>query len=155
MLVDGRLVQLSVHQLPYDNLRVTVFLKAEVAAIGKAAFYRGAGKNIACDDLMHHDAAVAFRANGVNAVAKRVAALNLSPRGESGLHHLLRFQHLLNLCDPFCRTLHQIFLSTEQIAVVMPPVIVAIGTSPGDKIIGNMLADAKDKFGISYTLSTE
>ena len=136
MLVDRSLIQLSVHQLPDDNLRVTVFLKAEIAAV-----------HISCNDLMNHDAAMTFCDDRENAVAERIATLNLPPGGIAGLHHFLCVQYVLNLCNSFCRALHQIFLGADQIAVVMAPVIVAVEASPGDKIIGNMLADAKDKFG--------
>ena len=89
MLVDRSLIQLSVHQLPDDNLRVTVFLKAEIAAVGEAALYCGAGKHISCNDLMNHDAAMTFCDDRENAVAERIATLNLPPGGIAGLHHFL------------------------------------------------------------------
>ena len=89
MLVHRSLIQLPVHQLPDDHLRVTVLLKAEIAAVGEAALYRGPGKHVSCSDLMHHDAAMAFRVNRENAVAERIATLNLPPGGIAGLHHFL------------------------------------------------------------------
>ena len=150
MLVHRSLIQLSVHQFPDNHLRVTVFLKAEIAAVGEAAFYRGAGQYIARNVLMHHDAAMALRAHRENAVAKRAAALNFPPGGEPGFHHFFCVQYILDLCDSLRRALHQIFLGAEQVAVVMSPVIVAVEASPGDEIIGDMLTDAKDKFGVPH-----
>ena len=143
MLVDRGLVQLSVHQLSDDDLCVTVLLKAEITAVGEAALYRGTGKHVSCSNLMHHDAAMAFCVNRENAFAKRSAALDLSPGGIARLYHFLCVQYVLDLCNPFCRTFHQIFLCAEQVAKVMPPVIAVIETSPGDIIVGDMLADTK------------
>lgn len=76
--VHRSLDHLFIHQLPESHLRVIIFLKAKITARYKTAAHRFFSEYLFRQLPPHHNAAMPWGRNGINAGAERFALLDFA-----------------------------------------------------------------------------
>ena len=152
VLVHRSLDHLFIHQLPESHLRVAVLLEAEVAALNKAAAHRFFSEYLFRQFPAHHNSAMPWGGNGINAGAERFTFLDIAPRGiERGLRHNSVLPLILQALHLLLRPRHQILLRGKQVAEIVAPIVVRPVTAfPGDKLLGRCQMNAQHKFAVAH-----
>ena len=131
--VHRSLDHLFIHQLPESHLRVIIFLKAKITARYKTAAHRFFSEYLFRQLPPHHNAAMPWGRNGINAGAERFALLDFAPWG---IGRGLRRNGVLR---------------GKQVAEIVAPIVVRpVTTFPGDKLLGRCQMNTQDKFAVAH-----